>query len=228
MPSRIVPRGGKVGVRFGSDLRERPYKIVGDEGSHIDQAFKLTTELLTSEPRHLCDGYAQGEFSLEADLGISPILFADTEFEELRFTFQKIGGQVSDLCVRNGGIKVHLEDSRRSAQNVQSSVPILTSTVMQELQSSTIFDNVRIVRGWSVIRLYGTQPVFQLLREWTLPDFAIFEFSSGLVDGKLKAILVGGSTSPQELCCNPNQPIEGSAELIEELAQLKGEVIFRN
>jgi len=99
---------------------------------------------------------------------------------------------------------------------------------MQELQSSTIFDNVRIVRGWSVIRLYGTQPVFQLLREWTLPDFAIFEFSSGLVDGKLKAILVGGSTSPQELCCNPNQPIEGSAELIEELAQLKGEVIFRN
>jgi hypothetical protein len=99
---------------------------------------------------------------------------------------------------------------------------------MQELQPPPVFSSVRVRRGTSVVRLYGLEPVFQLLREWSITDWAFFKSSATVVYGELQAVFVGGTFGcAQDFRRGIDQAIQCSPKLVKELSQLKSEVVFR-
>jgi hypothetical protein len=207
-------------------LTDHERKALGLDRESLDCFMEQIRRLNADDPpnREHPDHAAitQVELGFQLDIGIAPLRFGDIDFEKLSFVFEKVGVHLPDpdmACGENGN----------SGNDVKSPMPVLSGAVMQKLQPSAAFNNIRFSRMRSVVRLYGLKPVFQVLMEWPCVYGTALESSSSLVDRKFEAVFIGGRIgSTTDFSNFENGGIESGPQLIEKFSKLKSELVFGN
>src|SRR6266702_339769 len=109
--------------------------------------------------------------------------------------------------------------------NMKSSVPVLSSPVVKDQQTSVVVPDHEFSRYFrSVVRLYSLDQQPALLREWRdLPSVAL-ELATTVADRKFQSMVIDGNLSPRiQDGRRVDTAVQSGAELIQEFPQLESE-----
>lgn len=174
---------------------------------------------------NISDAYLHERIGIQLDLGMWTSSQQVKE-EKWSLVFQKVSVNAlnGDHPCGRSDRSFPFDRSDSGTDDMQASVPVFSSAVVQQLQA---LNEGRINRFINVVRLYRLEPIPQFVREWGLVDGFSFEFIGSGIDRKFNVALVGGGgEAAAEFHRLIQSSIEGGPELVKHLAQLKSEVIF--
>lgn len=228
----MVSRGGKADMRpsFRPIPPKRFSEFIGHKFDRLHKEGHFSRQSASLGNGEVLNGYLNSKLALKLNF---PMLSSshetgNTEPEEFGFLFEKIGSNEFDS--RDGYFRTgpefssNLEDGR--PDQMQPSVPVEPSAIVQQFKISSEFV-IRVAHISNNVRLYRSQPIPKLWREWTAVDGVAVEFCLVNANRKLRFITIGGRINALDVNqCLIDQGIKGGPELIEKLSEFKRNVIF--
>ncbi len=207
-----------------------------DSLNSTDKSVKLNADVGPLVRFDIFNRYGKGELRLETHLvGVEASGTYDPKSKDIVFSVERVAVQpfvVNNFAARRfRGTEFDCLENRQHADNSQSSMPVISSEVMDVFES--VFQpTIRVIdRLISRARLYRSHPVNEILREWESVETVLVSVlglplgSEGeiqtthalCIGGKLGALRVGD--------CVPNQSIQSRSELIRELTEFERKLI---
>lgn len=125
------------------------------------------------------------------------------------------------------GIEQEFNMGRNSCNNMEPSMPVLSSAIMKDYKCAYEEFRLRASMFANIVRLYILKPNRKLVREWRLVDGISIEGVRIRADRECNNVLVGrGLASMLQDGSLVDQMVQSGPKLIEHLSQLKSKIIF--
>ena len=208
--------------------RKTFFKTVNNVFRSAPESEQFTWKPLVGPIGNFIDRYVnlQGGGEALLELGKNSGFMGEFNSQKFIFTFEKVRrenlGGVDCDAFRGSVEEVIVDSLRQCSGDMQSSMSVLPSAVMQNGQSGCK-SMLRVTdRFFCRIRLYSAKPILQPLRKWELVDTCVVELLLPHVDRRFQAVCVGGRFASLS---NPNgfpyQSIESGAELIKNTLRVR-------
>jgi hypothetical protein len=181
--------------------------------------------------RDFIDRYLQLECGFQLNLTVlREVGTLDFKEEEWVLTFQKIDPDpfsITEFYRRRGSDKPAAEMGREGCDNMRQSMPVLPGAVVEQEQVIHPVPQTGVRRVWSVVRLYGPDPINEIGREFPFVESGSVKSFLGVANREFEAIWFGGRVGVfEEYCSLIDRGIKSSSHVVKELAQLKSEAVI--
>lgn len=181
--------------------------------------------------RDFIDRWLKLECSFQLHLAVSRKIDAlNFKEEKWRITLQKIDSDsplIANPDPRLSALNASTEMRRKRGNNMGKSMPVLPCAVMKEKQVFHPITQARVRRAWSIVRLNGPDPLYEVVREFSFVQTGLFKTFFGVTNREFEAIWFGGRIGKfEEYCGLIDRGIKSSPHVVKELAQFKSETVI--
>jgi hypothetical protein len=204
------------------------FESLDDHLCCYDKCFEGLTQLVPSNTGNFIDRYVNVQLAVHVNLDCRRE-FNNSESGQFAFVIQKIAGDAFEEEKAGGRVETDVSRhfSERSGYDMQTSMPILSGTIIQKSKDCVDARDRSVVCFNSVIRLYVLNPVPKLIREWCEVRSTFFKLGSFGANRKEQLILIGGRIGASDLDHGLiDGTIKGRSELIEKFSQFQSDVAF--
>jgi hypothetical protein len=204
----------------------------------LDEPLELNPHILPVVRFDVFSKYLKADVRVETNMVGDPSRSSiDLEPNEFIFTAEKVTAIdnliVGDLASGIIGTQMKVDHCGSSSDNTQSSVPIMTSQVVDIFESS-FQPSIRVTdRFFSRVRLYRFEPLPKLVREWKVVKCTVLEIPILSVENRkfqsVHTICIAGRLgSANDGYRFPNETIQSRTQLIGHLSKFEREGVAPN